>query len=293
MTGREQSFQSREASRGVRALLVVVLGTLTWMSGRCVAQASAIPSAAPEQAGGASASVEQRGRVLLDQMVSALGGDAWLNRKTEVLEGRTAAFFQGAPDPGVIEYHEFRRFAASGQPASDRFEFTKKRDVVQIWDDKSGTEITYKGAEPLPKDQVEELLRRNAHSIEEVVRTWLKTPGVMVVSEGTSIVGRRTADKVTVLSPNNDAVTLELDTATHLPLRRSFQWRNEKFKDHDEDAEDYEDYHTIQGLPTAFTITRYKNGDMAGQRYIVKVSYNEPLPTSLFDATIPLHGKRK
>ena len=35
------------------------------------------------------------------------------------------------------------------------------------------------------------------------------------------------------------------------------------------------------GLPTAFTITRYKNGDMVSQRYLVKVSYNEPLPPSL------------
>ena len=267
--------------------------TLALMPPRILAQASEIPSAAPEAAGGASANPEQRGRALLDQMVTALGGEAWLNRKTETLEGRTAAFFQGAPDPGVIEYHEFRRFAASGQPEIDRLEFTKKRDVIQIWDDKGGTEITYKGIEPLPKDQVEDSLRRRAHTIEEVVGTWLKTPGVMVVAEGASMVGRRTAEKVTVLSPNNDAVTIELDSATHLPLRRTFQWRNEKFKDHDEDAEDYEDYHTIQGLPTPFSITRYKNGDMVSQRYIVKVSYNEPLQPSLFDATIPLHGKKK
>ena len=271
----------------------LVLGAVTAFPARLMAQASEIPSAAPAQAGGANASPEQRGKLLLDEMVSALGGDAWLNRKTETLEGRTAAFFQGAPDPGVIEYHEFRRFAASGEPDADRLEFTKKRDIIQIWDDKSGTEVTYKGNQPLPKDQVEETLRRRAHSIEEVVRTWLKMPGVMVVGEGTSMVGRRMADKVTVLSPNNDAVTLELDAATHLPLRRTYQWRNEKFKDHDEESEDYEDYHTIQGLPTAFTITRYKNGDMTGQRYLVKVSYNEPLPASLFDASILLHGKKK
>ena len=281
--------------RGVCAGLAsaLVLSAITVLPVRMMAQASEIPSAAPPQAGAANANPEQRGRALLDEMVAALGGDAWLNRKTETLEGRTAAFFQGAPDPGVIEYHEFRRFPASGEPYSDRLEFTKKRDAIQIWDDKGGTEITYKGIEPLPKDQVEETLRRRAHSIEEVVRTWLKMPGVMIVAEGTSMVGRRMADKVTVLSPNNDAVTLELDATTHLPLRRTYQWRNEKFKDHDEDSEDYEDYHTIQGLPTAFTITRYKNGDMASQRYIVKVSYNEALPPSLFDATLPLHGKKK
>lgn len=279
---------------GTKWMSGVLLGAaLAAMPTGLLAQASEIPSAAPEAASGANANPEQRGRALLDEMVTALGGDAWLNRKTETLDGRTAAFFHGAPDPGVIEYREFRRFAASGQPESDRFEFTKKHDVIQIWDEKGGTEITYKGIEPLPKEQVEDSLRRRAHSIEEVVRTWLKTPGVMVVAEGVSMVGRRSADKVTVLSPNNDAVTIELASDSHLPLRRTYQWRDEKFKDHDEDAEEYEDYHTIQGLPTAFTITRYKNGDMVSQRYLVKVSYNEPLQPSLFDATIPLHGKKK
>jgi hypothetical protein len=91
------------------------------------------------------------------------------------------------------------------------------------------------------------------------------------------------ADKVTVLSPNNDAVTIEMDVNTHLPLRRTFTYRNQQFKDRDEDAEEYDDYHTIQGLPTAFMITRYKNGDMTGQRYYVKVQYNVGIGNDMFD----------
>jgi len=50
-------------------------------------------------------------------------------------------------------------------------------------------------------------------------------------------------------------VTIDLDVNTHLPLRRTFEWRNETFKDHDEDAEEYDEYHDIQGLPTPFAIT--------------------------------------
>lgn len=269
----------------VLAVAAIVAPVSLW------AQASEIPSGAPAAVAGVQ-TPEQRGRALLEQMVAALGGDAWLSRTTIQYEGRAAAFFQGAPDPGVIEYHDFVRLPGSGKPEGERIEFSKKRDAIQVWNATSGTEITYKGIQPLPKDQVEEALRRRAHSIDEVVRTWLKAPGVMVVAEGTSMVGRRMADKVSVLSANNDAVTLELDATTHLPLRRTFEWRNAQFKDHDEDAEDYEDYHTIQGLPTALTITRSKNGDMVSQRYLSKVVYNAVLPDSLFDPTIGLHGKR-
>jgi len=263
---------------------------------RLYAQASEIPSAAPPSAADLGQTSEQRGRALLDQMIAALGGDAWLNRTSMEIEGRTAAFFHGAPDPGVIEYQETLRFAAPNatpaQPEADRVGFLtergmilpgKKIDVVQIWKEGQGYEVTYKGQTDLPKEQVEEHYRRRGHSIEEVVNKWTKAPGVMIVAEGSTMVERRLADKVTVLTADNDAVTLELDAATHLPLRRTFQWRNPQFKDFDEDAEEYDDYHTIQGLPTAMTITRYHNGDMISQRFLTKVVYDAAVEPSYFD----------
>ncbi len=113
----------------------------------------------------------------------------------------------------------------------------------------------------------------------------------MVVSEGTSIVERRIADKVSILMPDNDAVTLELDADTHLPLLRTFKYRNAEFKDWDEDSEGYEDYHTIQGLPTPFSVTRYHNGDMQTERFIKKVEYNTDMAPAIFDVNKPLLKK--
>jgi len=261
------------------------------------AQARDIPSAAPDT-GGHSAS--ERGRILIGQMITALGGDAWRDRKFMTVEAHGSSFFQGAPNPYIVEFRELHRFAASGEPEAERVGFLtprgmilpgKKIDVVQIWKDNHGYEITYKGKTDLPKDQVEEFYRRRAHSIEELVRSWIDAPGVMIIAEGTTMVERRIADKVTVLSAKNDAVTLELDAITHLPLRRTFQYRNQQFKDFDEDAEDYADYHTVQGLPTPMTITRYKNGDMVSQRFITKVTYNEPIDSSQFDVEILVKKK--
>jgi hypothetical protein len=254
------------------------------------AQASDIPSAAPPTVAGQTA--EQRGRSLLDQMIAALGGQAWLNRASIQQEGRTASFFHGEPNLGVVDFIEYHRLPINGQTEADRIEFTKKRDIIQIWTPDNGFEITYKGNIALPADQVADTLRRRAHSIEAVVHTWIDAPGVVIVSEGTSMVERHLADKITVLSANNDAVTIEIDDATHLPLRRTFQWRNDQFKDHDEDAEEYDDYHPMQGLPTAMTITRYRNGDMASQRYLTKVTYNVAFAPTLFDHDIPLHKKK-
>jgi hypothetical protein len=266
---------------------------------RLRAQASDIPSAAPASAAPGQSDTD-RGRQLIDQMIAALGGEMWLNRATIQLDGRTSSFFHGEPNPSITEYHEQRRLALNGQPEADRIGFLtergmiepgKKIDVVQIWTAGNGTEITFKGQIALPKEQVEDYYRRRAHSIEEVVHNWLKAPGVMVVSEGTVMVVRRLADRVTVLTADNDAVTLELDATTHLPLRRTFRWRNPQFKDYDEESETYDDYHTIQGLPTPLTITRYHNGEMSNQRFLTRVVYNLPLAPSLFDPAVLLKKK--
>ena len=282
------------------ASTVTLLITATLLSApRLRAQASDIPSAAPASAAPGQSDTD-RGRQLIDQMVAALGGEMWLNRATIQLDGRTSSFFHGEPNPYITEYHEQRRLALNGQPEADRIGFLtergmiepgKKIDVVQIWTAGNGYEITYKGQIALPKEQVQDYYRRRAHSIEEVVHNWLKTPGVMVVSEGTVMVVRRLADRVIVLTADNDAVTLDLDATTHLPLRRTFRWRNPQFKDYDEESETYDDYHTIHGLPTPLTITRYHNGEMSGQRFLTRVVYNLPLDPSLFDPAVLLKKK--
>lgn len=264
------------------------------------AQAPDLQSAAPPLPNGQTQ--EQRGKQLLDQMVAALGGQAWLDRGIVFSQGRSAAFFRGQPTLSVIEFVDWRQLPDVTHPkGAERIEFLsdrgmirpgKKRDVAQVWTADQGYEITYKGKTTLPKEQVEDFLRRRAHSIEEVVRTWIKAPGVMVVSEGTTVVVRRQADRVTILSANNDAVTIDLDVNTHLPLARTFQWRNAQFQDHDEDREDYDDYHVIDGLPTPLTLTRYRNGDMTSQRFLVKVDYHPTnMPPDTFNPEAPLTKK--
>lgn len=262
------------------------------------AQAASIPSASPGQPAGQSD--DQHGRQLIDEMVTALGGEAWLNRQDMEQRGQSAAFFQGQPNGFIIQFKLDRQFPGSNRPEALRLGFLtdrgmikpgKKIDVVQIWRDNTGYEITYKGKNTLPKEQVEDFYRRRAHSIESVVHDWIKAPGVMILYEGTSMVERRMADKVTILSANNDAVTLELDVNTHLPLSRSFQWRNITFKDYDHDVEEYDDYHTIQGLPTPFAITRYHNGEMNAQTFITSAQYNTGLAQDLFNPDIALKKK--
>jgi hypothetical protein len=219
----------------------------------------------------------RQARATLDAMVQALGGQAWLKVKNQMRQGNVAAFFHGEPSGGTAEYWECHAW-----PDHDRIEYSKHRDVVQFYIGQAGMEVTYKGKAPLPQEQVDDFLRRREHSIETVVRLWLDDPHTILIYEGQRLVERHLADRVTLISGANEAVTILMDAESHLPLRRSFEWRDPVYKDMNLDAEEYDNYHTIDGLPTAFTITRYKNGDITRQYFLVHVTNNEDLPADFW-----------
>jgi len=216
-------------------------------------------------------------RVALDAMVKALGGDAWLHQQNRMYYGRTAAFYHGKPSGATAEYWEFHVY-----PDKDRIEFTKHRDVVQIYTGREGWEVIYTGRKPLPQDQVDEYLRRRDHSIETVIKEWLKDPRTILIYEGQHLVESHLGEQVTLISAQNEAVTILMDIQTHLPLKRSFQWRDPLYKDKNEDAEEYDNYREVDGFQTPYNITRFKNGDMVNQRFLFKAAYNQPLAADEF-----------
>jgi hypothetical protein len=236
----------------------------------------------------AGAKNARQARAALDAMVQALGGQAWLNMKNQMRQGHLAAFYQGKPDAGTTKFWEFHAW-----PDQDRIEYTEHRDVVQFYLGRAGAEITYRGRAPLPQEQVDDYLRRRDHSIETVVKSWLNDPRTILIHEGQGLAERHLAEKVTLISAQNESVTIQIDMQTHLPLCRTFEWRDPVYKDKNLDAEEYDDYHTIDGFPTPFTITRFKNGDMTRQQFIDHVSYNQQYPADLWDVAAAEHRIRK
>ena len=240
---------------------------------------AAVAASEPAQVGAAqngddaAAKNAQQARAALDRMVQALGGQAWLDMKNQEREGFIAAFFHGNPDAGTTLYYEFHQW-----PDHDRVDVTKHRDVVEFYLGNEGWEVTYRGKKPMDKELLDDFLRRRDHSIETAIKVWLKDPNTILVYEGQHLVERKLGEQVTLISADNESITILMDTQSHLPLERIFQWRDPLYKDKNTDAEEYDDYHTMEGFPTPFSITRFKNGEMWRQYYIKKVTFNQELP---------------
>ncbi len=221
---------------------------------------------------------------LMGQMLAALGGPKWLAIRNIQEEGRTSGFYQGKPTGAIGDFRSLRTVPTSRTDAGlARVEFGKKRDVVTILLADAEWEITYRGKRLIPPAEYLSAFRRRDHSLDEAVRVWWHEPGTVLFFGGQKMVERQLIDEVTLLDKDNDNIVLQLEAETHLPVRVAFTWRDPLYKDKNEDAVEYADYHPVEGLPTALNESFYHNGDMTSQRYLAKVAYNVEVAPDAFD----------
>jgi hypothetical protein len=222
---------------------------------------------------------QNKARALLDQMIQALGGTAYLNIQDITQEGRTYGFHLGRPTSVGVLFWRFYKY-----PDKDRIEVTKKRDVIEVFNGEKGAEITYKGTRPMDAKDLADYLRRREYALDAVLRKWLNEPGIALFYDGPSVADQKSVEQVTIMNARNQAVTLYMDVSTRLPIKKSFSWRDPADKQRNVEEEVYDNYRSVDGIMTPFVVTRYYNGDMSNQRFLSSVTYNRELNDSIFVA---------
>ncbi len=215
---------------------------------------------------------------MVEQAIAALGGDRYLTIKDREQQGRGYSFHHGRPSGTGNLFWSFSEF-----PDKERVELTKERDIAELYVGNKGYEITYKGAHPLDPKDLEDYLRRRRFSLDTVLRTWVNDPGVVFIYEGTAIAAQHPAQQVTLINAKNEAVTLYIDEDTHLPVKKSFEWRDPVDRQKNLEEEIYENYRPVQGIMAPYNVTRYFNGDMSAERFFNAVSINQGLDQAMFD----------
>jgi hypothetical protein len=296
----KQLFWSKIASKGLmpnmrqsatKFIVVFSLCAATAL-GQNVSPAS-VNQSAPAQNSAPVATEDansKKAKDLINKMIQALGGQAYLNMQDMESAGRTYGFDHGEPEGAGAPYWSFWKWREK-----ERFEFTKQRDWIVIYNGDKGYEITYKGTAAVEKDQLEDYLRRRHYSIQEILRGWMAQPGTVCFYEGAAAAERKPAEQVTIMNAQNEGVTLYIDQNTFLPIKRTFVWRDPQTRDRTEESEIYDNYRSVQGIMTPMSITRQKNGLATNQRFITEVKYNQNIPDSMFAATItaPAKGQDK
>ena len=219
----------------------------------------------------------RKAKAIINQGIEALGGETYLTIRDRELQGRGYGFHHGRESGGGV-FWSFWEF-----PDKERVELTKERDIAQLYVGNKAYELTYKGARPIEQKDLDDYLRRRRYSLDMVLRTWVNDPGVVFLFEGPAIAAQHPASQVTLINSKNESVTLYFDTDTHLPVKKSFTWRDPVDKQKNLEEEVYENYKSVSGIMAPYNVTRYFNGDMASQRFMNSVTINQGLDQSMFD----------
>jgi hypothetical protein len=230
----------------------------------------------------------QKAYNLLNQMIHALGGDAYLNVQNMQTEGRTYGFNHGQPSGMGTVFWRFWQW-----PDRERMELTKQRDITELFIGDKGYEITYKGTGPQDPKEMDDYMRRRDHSLEWVIRHWLPAPKTMILYDGTAMVERNLADQVSVLGGDNDSVTISIDSTTRLPVKIAYSWRDPVDRQFDDESVVFSNYKPVQGVQTPYSIVRNRNGEMANQRFLTAIIYNTAMAPTLFDPKAPSNSAAK
>lgn len=240
----------------------------------------------------------RQARALLDQAISALGGPAYLNIQDIKQEGRSYSFHRGEPKGAGLKFTRVRKLWDK-----DRVDYTASHDIdvelifgieipmgtsktrfSVIYNGDKGYEITNMGVRDMDvKEQLAPYLRRRHYTLDTVLRRWLNEPGVALFYEGQTIAAQKQADRVTVMNTKNEAVTLYFDSTTHLPVKKSFTWRDPDDKQRNVEEEIFDNYRQVQSVMMPYDTTLFFNGEMAGQIFLNSASYNQGVGDSLFD----------
>jgi hypothetical protein len=226
---------------------------------------------------------QQKARTLVDQMIQALGGQAYLNVQDYYAEGRSGSFHNESLEGYSLFYRFWKR------PDKDRVELTKERDIVELYLGDSAYEITYKGIHPLDpqKDEkLRQLVQRRHYTLEVVLRQWLTEPGILLLDEGPGISEGHLAEKITFVNAKNESVTLYVDPTTHLPLEKRFSTRDPRYRERDEERTIYGDWKEIQGVNTPRITVTKRNGETLSQQIILNMAYNTHPDDALFDPAV-------
>lgn len=267
-------------------VLVCAVAALGARASRSSSSQAASPASVPSSSGSASGAPTDkeaqenanRAKTIINQGIEALGGQTYLTIRDRELQGRTYGFHAGRPTDSGLLFWSFSQF-----PDKERVELTKERDIAELFIGDKGFEITYKGPHPIEKKDLEDYRRRRRFSLDTVLRMWVNDPSVVLLYEGNAIAAQHSTLRVTLINSQDESVTLFFDTDTHLPIKKSFEWRDPVDRQKNLEEEIYENYRSVSGIMAAYNVSRYFNGDMSNQRFLNSVTINQGLDPTMFD----------
>lgn len=237
------------------------------------------PAASPQPQYSEAQSNQRKARAWLDQMIRAMGGQAYLTLQDSLTRARYGRFHNEVLVGGTVFFRYWE------WPDKERYELTDQRDVVELYVGDKAYEVTFRGSRELDpaKDQtLKQILTRRHFALDRILREWINQPGTLLLDEGPTLADNKMTEKITVINAKDEAVSILISPDTHLPVQKTFVIRDPQTRDRDQEDEIYDNWRMVQGINTPYSVVILRNGEIVRQTYILDITYNIHPPASTF-----------
>jgi hypothetical protein len=220
--------------------------------------------------------IDPKTQQVLDRVIQALGGPAFLKVKRLTTRGRTFSISREstgayAPFESFVEYPDKRRFS-----------YGKNPPVILINNGDQAWELDRYGQ----TSQLPEQLRRwkvtSRYGLENLLRLRIHDPGMLIQPGGVDFVDNVATLAVDIVDPQGTQVKLDLNRQTLLPVRITCRVQDPGSGEWDEFADVYSDYKNIGGVLTPMHIARFLNDERVSEVFRSYAHYDDEYPATYF-----------
>jgi hypothetical protein len=225
---------------------------------------------------------------ILNQVIQAMGGQAYLGMSSRECDGRRALIGHNGELSGYISLKDYWQY-----PDKDRVDYiahsrntllgfiigvqdldiTKGGEVITLFSGDQGWIMDRGGVSEMPVTSVSQFQEAVKQNVDNLLRIKIKAERTLYHWGGLGTVDLHPVDWVEVTDADGVTMRLAVDRSTHLLVRSVVTSQDEELNQSREDVAIYSNYQLKGGVQMPMQITRERDG-----RRVLQVFYDECRP---------------
>jgi hypothetical protein len=238
-----------------------------------------------------------KAKAILQQVISALGGRAFLNVRDSDCSGRLVQFGHGGELLGNAPFRELWLL-----PAKNRMEYIAKGQhnivsyllgadglsimnggvLITVFDGDQGWMLDKSGVSSQPEDVIKNFAEQVKSGMNNMLRSRMAEDGVEFRYAGTDLVDLKEAEWIEISDRDHRVFRMAVEKSTHLPLRWVVSTRDPETRERTEIVMSYTQFISVDGVQTPLSVSRAQNGRQVSQIFFTGCKYNSNLSPQLF-----------
>ena len=238
-----------------------------------------------------------KAKAMLQQVIAALGGQAYLNARDSDCSGRVAQFGHNNELMGFTNFRDMWLF-----PDKNRTEYISKGQntmaaallgidelsishggvLITVFNGEQGWTLDKTGVTDQPEDTLKTFSEQVKSGMNNMLRSRMNEDGVEFHYAGSDLLDLKEADWIEFSDREHRTLRIAIDRSTHLPLRWVVSARDPETRERSETTTSYTQYMGSDGVQTPLSITRIQYGRNISQVFLIGCKYNSNFSPELF-----------